>query len=89
MNLLGVCAHVRLSIEGETAANVGSVQLLVHRGHVPLQVVPPVRLIAALGEPALERLVISVAVAVGRGQLLSAIAVRMAWRGEKCLEVGG
>ena len=87
MNLLGVCAHVRLSIEGETAANMGSVQLLVHRGHVPLQVVPPVRLVAALGEATLKRLILSVAVTIRWGELFSTVAFRMARRGEEGLVV--
>ena len=67
MNLLGVCPHVCLPIEGEPAANMRSVQFLVHRGHVALQVVPPVRLVAALGEAALERLVLPVPVTVRWG----------------------
>ena len=67
MNLLGMCPHVCLAIEGEPAANMRSVQLLVHRGHVALQIVPPVRLVAALGEAALERLVLPVPVTVRWG----------------------
>ena len=67
MNLLGMCPHVCLSIEGEPAANMRGVQLLVHGRHVALEVVPPVRLVAALGEAALERLVLPVPVTVRWG----------------------
>ena len=87
MNLLGVCPHVCLSIEGEPAANMRGVQLLVHRRHVSLQVVPPVRLVAALGEAALKRLILSVAVTIRWGELFPTVSFRMAWRGEKGLEV--
>ena len=67
MNLFGVCSHVCLAVKGESTANMGSIQLLVHRRHVSLQVVPPVRLVAALGEAALERLVLPVPVTVRWG----------------------
>ena len=87
MNLFGVCSHVCLAVKGESTANMGSIQLLVHRRHVSLQVVPPVRLVAALGEAALKRFILSVAVTVRRGELLSTVSIRMAWRGEKSLEV--
>ena len=87
MNFFGVCSHVCLSVKGEATANMRSVQLLVHRRHVSLQVVPPVRLVAALGEAALKRLIFSVAVTIRWGELFSTVAFRMAWRGEKGLEV--
>ena len=82
-----MCSHVCLTVKGEATANMGSIQLLVHGGHVSLQVVPPVGLVAAFGEAALKRLILSVAVTVRWGQLFPAVTFRMAWRGEKSLEV--
>ena len=67
MNFFGVCTHVCLSVKSEATADMGSIQLLVHGGHVSLQVVSSVRLVAALGEAALKRLVFSVAITVRRG----------------------
>ena len=87
MNLLGVCSHVCLSVKSEATANMGSIELLVHGGHVSLQVVPPVRLVAALGEATLKRLILSVAVTIRWGELFPTVSIRMAWRGEKGLEV--
>ena len=87
MNLLGVCPHVCFSVKCEATTTMGSIPLLVHGRHVSLQVVPPVGLVAALGEAALKRFILSVAVTVRRGELFPTVSFRMAWRCEKSLEV--
>ena len=70
VHLFGVRSHVRFSEEGDPAAEVRTVQPLVHGHHVTLQVVPTVRLVVALRVSALERLVVPFAgVAVRRRQL--------------------
>ena len=69
VNLPGVGPHVRLPEEGQAAAGVGRGQSLVHGDHVPLEVVPPVCLVLALGVAAPERLVQALAVTVRGSQL--------------------
>lgn len=69
VELLVVDPHVRLPVEGDAAAEVRGVEPLVHRHHVPLQVVPAVRDVAALRVAAVKRLVLA-GLALRRGQVV-------------------
>jgi len=54
MALFGVESHVSFTEKRNSAAEMRSVEALVHRHHVPLQVVPAVGLVVALGKATVE-----------------------------------